>query len=65
MHPQKGFEFRYQDLLGAISVVTERVDTQGGYSVWERVPTAVRLLESSGCRDPRQLKKGGCPHIIL
>ena len=31
----------------------------GGYSVWKRVPSAVRPLESGGCRDPRQLKKGG------
>ena len=37
----------------------------GGYLVWKRVPTAVQPLESGGCRDPRQLKKGGCPHIIL
>ena len=37
----------------------------GGYSVGKRVPTAVRPLESGGCRDPRQLKKAVCPHIIL
>ena len=37
----------------------------GGYSVWKRVPTAVRPLWSGGCRDPRWLKRGGCPLIIL
>ena len=37
----------------------------GGYSVWKRVPTAVQLLESRGCREPQWLKKGGCPYIIL
>ena len=36
----------------------------GGYSVWKRVPTAVRPLTSCGCREPRWLKKGGCRVII-
>ena len=35
----------------------------GGYSVWKRVPTAIRLLESGP--DPRRLKRGGCPYILL
>ena len=40
---------------------------QGGGEFWvlKRVPTAVRLLQSSGCRDASWLKKGGCPLIIL
>ena len=29
----------------------------GGYSVWKRVPTAVRPLRSSGCRNSRWLYK--------
>ena len=37
----------------------------GGYSVWKRVPAAVRLLKTGGCCDPRWLKTGGCPYIIL
>ena len=37
----------------------------GGSLFWKRVPTAVRPLRSVGCRDPRWLKKGGCPLIIL
>ena len=37
----------------------------GGYSVWKRVPGAVRPPRSCGCRDPRWLKKGGCPLIIF
>ena len=43
----------------------ERARGGGGYSVWKRVPTAVRPLRSGGCRDPRWLKRGGCPLIIL
>ena len=37
----------------------------GGYSVWKRVPTAVRPPRSCGCSDPRWLKKGGCSLIIF
>ena len=37
----------------------------GGYTVWKRVLTAVRPPRSGGCRNPRWLKKGGCPLIIL
>ena len=36
-----------------------------GYSVWKKVPTAVRPLRSGGCRDERWLKKGGYPLIIF
>ena len=37
------------------------------YSVWKRVPTAVRPLESGGCRDPQKIEKGGLSsyHIVV
>ena len=37
----------------------------GGYSVCKRVPTAVRPLESGGCRDLQGLKKKGGGVLIL
>ena len=33
----------------------------GGYSVWKRVPMAVRPLRSGGCRDAWWLKSGAVP----
>ena len=35
----------------------------GGYSVWKRVPTAVRPSKSFGCRDLTWTKKEGSPVI--
>ena len=37
----------------------------GGGGVLGLEKGTVRPLESGGCHDPRRLKKGGCPRIIL
>ena len=37
----------------------------GGGLLWKRVPTAVRPLESRGCRNLRQLKKRGGGGAVL